>query len=621
MTAMIKKPILLLALAITFIYSGVSEAALQTVTLPITIDYPLLRKLLVNHAFQENNESATLINEGNGCVYLALSAPQVSEENGRIKLDIQVNARAGTPLGGRCFTPLEWQGHLVLYEQPFLSPDTWQLSFTTVGSRLLGADRQPARITDVLWDLIKPHIWSYISGIRINLMPPVADVKNFLLPLFPEDKQRQAEGMLASMRPGKIEVQAASMHLPILTDVASVYDPDEKQELARLENEELERTVALWEKWDGLLVYLITTLSQNVLTLEEKRILTNVLLDTRYRFVTELSDRTIPHDIVRQQFVSVWQQLSPLFRKHVLGDTKVSKALGYLAFVASADALLVFDRIGPTMGLEISTPGLVRLVGMLHADPALLHYQSEINPDLQKLFQLGPQDTSPNPPEEKKSSSILHRIFEPFGISAAYAAQPLPSFKDIMQWKVPESDVGDYLKRVEEVLVSSSESVIAQGKVPEDNQAMFRNLIPAMAWQESCFRQFVVKGDQLTYLLSYNQSSVGVMQINERVWRGLYEQNRLRWDISYNAIAGSEIAAHYLTKYALRDPEASRTLDDNTLARLVYAMYNGGPSQHGKFLKRLETEKLYDSDLLFWEKYSWVIAGEINKVSKCLIGR
>jgi hypothetical protein len=261
---------------------------------------------------------------------------------------------------------------------------------------------------------------------------------------------------------------------------------------------------------------------------------------------------------------------------------------------------------------------------MLHADPELLQYRPEINTNLQKLFEIEPAEPNPSPapPDAQRNGSILHRIFEHLSFSGtAMAAQPQPSFEDILQWKVPKSNVTDYLQRVEKVLDSSSISMIAKGKVPANAQKMYRVLIPAMAWQESCFRQFVVKGDQLTYLLSYNQSSVGLMQVNERVWRGLYSLDRLRWDIDYNAAAGSEIAALYLNKYALGDREFARTLDDDTLARLVYAMYNGGPSQYKKFLERLKTNKLYSSDNLFWEKYSWVSAGQMHKVSKCLIGR
>ena len=181
MSEIIKKISFVLSLAMTLLYPGHSEAALQTVSLPVTIDYPLLQNVLISNAFTEEGNSATLFNEGGGCIYLALSTPRVTESNGQVELDIRVSARAGTPLGGTCYTPVEWNGHLVLYQKPSIDPETWQLSFTTVGSTLLGPNRQPAKVTDLLWTLIKPHIWSYIAGIQINLMPPVTDLKNFIL--------------------------------------------------------------------------------------------------------------------------------------------------------------------------------------------------------------------------------------------------------------------------------------------------------------------------------------------------------------------------------------------------------------------------------------------------------
>nr|WP_240191643.1 lytic transglycosylase domain-containing protein [Desulfoprunum benzoelyticum] len=145
-------------------------------------------------------------------------------------------------------------------------------------------------------------------------------------------------------------------------------------------------------------------------------------------------------------------------------------------------------------------------------------------------------------------------------------------------------------------------------------------MIPAIAWQESCFRQFVVRDDKLTYLLSYNNSSVGLMQVNTRVWRGVYDLERLRWDIRYNAAAGCEIATLYLKDYALRERKGQKKPDNETIAHLVYAMYNGGPGQYRKYLERQRNGKLYASDKLFQEKFKWVSAADWGKISKCLIG-
>jgi len=62
-------------------------------------------------------------------------------------------------------------------------------------------------------------------------------------------------------------------------------------------------------------------------------------------------------------------------------------------------------------------------------------------------------------------------------------------------------------------------------------------------------------------------------------------------------------------------------VDNDTLAQLVYSMYNGGPAQFHEFLERKKTGKLYASDELFLEKYTWVKTDQFQNVSKCLIGK
>jgi hypothetical protein len=207
-----------------------------------------------------------------------------------------------------------------------------------------------------------------------------------------------------------------------------------------------------------------------------------------------------------------------------------------------------------------------------------------------------------------------------FFFAPVYAGEPL-KHEDILQWRVPESGIDQYVGKVLSVLNSASQASLKKGGSSAVSvQGMFSSLITAMAWQESCFRQFVEKDNQMTYLLSYNNTSVGIMQVNERVWRGLYDRERLRWDISYNAAAGCEITFLYLQKYALKDKNVAKKLDQGTLARLVYAMYCGGPGQYRDFLERYRKGEFYKTDELFWEKYSWVIGGNMQKIGKCLTG-
>ncbi|MBV5267467.1 MAG: hypothetical protein JZU67_02940, partial [Burkholderiaceae bacterium] len=135
----------------------------------------------------------------------------------------------------------------------------------------------------------------------------------------------------------------------------------------------------------------------------------------------------------------------------------------------------------------------------------------------------------------------------------------------------------------------------------------------------SCFRQFLEKKGKITYMLSYNNSSVGMMQVNERVWRGLYDLKHLRWNIRYNARAGCEILEQYFTRYALSKKQAGQ-LDSDTLACALYAMYSGGPGDFQKFLQRIAGGKRLLTDNLFQEKYSWVKKDQWNHITKCLGG-
>jgi len=626
-----RRPLLLLLMSL--LLSCSLARASQTISLPVTIPFSLLETLVSNHAFPEQGQQITLIDKANQCIYLAASNPHISEENGTIRLEMQVLAHMGTPLAGNCYTPLDWQGFLVLYQQPTIIPGTWTLSFTTVKSELYGPDHEPVAVINLLWDFIESYTTTYFTESTIDLMPPVDSLKQFLLPLFPVDIQQNTLEMLESMQPGSVSVQSDALHFSILADVEDVYLHEHEVQAKKRDPESLARVVALWENWDALLSYLVVTLSKQVLANDERQLLMDTLLETRYRFVDELSEKTLTQDFVRQQFVAAWRALAPLFKNHLLQQTEASEALGYLAFVSASDALVVFDRLGPTFGLEISREGLIRLIEMLHENPAVLDYRSELDPELQRLFTPDGQNSDANDPvkstplpsPESRGEAPAHVLGQVllnvniFSARSALAAD-VPTFKEILKWKIPKDNITDYIARIRQLLTKESTQLLDKGTIPQSLQPMFRRMIVAMAWQESCFRQFIVENKQLTYLLSYNQSSVGLMQINERVWRGIYNKELLRWDISYNARAGCEIAALYLKKYALKDHKRAKTLTDETMARLVYALYNGGPAQYTAFFKRLKNKKFYKSDELFKQKFTWVTSDKIDQVANCLLG-
>jgi soluble lytic murein transglycosylase-like protein len=136
----------------------------------------------------------------------------------------------------------------------------------------------------------------------------------------------------------------------------------------------------------------------------------------------------------------------------------------------------------------------------------------------------------------------------------------------------------------------------------------------ATAWQESCWRQFVKKGEKLAPLSSVT-GDLGLMQVNRHVWRGLYDVKGLSGDIEYNGHAGAEILMRYLSRYALRKNEHKQP--GGHLARATYAAYNGGPSHLARYRAEKQISQLKQIDEDFWRKYQAVTSGQELAVKSC----
>jgi len=602
-----------------------------TVNVPLTIDYQLLRSLVVKTAFTDPGPAAVLVDEENGCWEIRISEPRFSEENGLLRFQTRVYVNAGIPAFGNCILPVEWEGYLVLYQVPRVS-SRWVLSFDIIDSSVFDRNQKPAAIVGLVWNLVKTSVFHYLGSITINLAPPILNLKGFLEQIFPEDLKYRADRLTTSMRPGEAQTAPRALRIPVLADIEDTHDRDMDKVVERLSEAEFQHLVDTWEAWDVYLVLILISLSREPLTREDRQILLDVLLETRYRFITGLTDERIKGDFVREQFLWTWQHLAPVFRNH-LGDDPSRNLLGYLAFLTASDALSALDRIGPSLGIEISKNGLIRLARMIiEKKEIILTYTVGVDEELRELLGFGKPlpESGISHPEEAidldtgNERSLLNLLIPPAFAAKKGTGQKEHILKDIKRWvfKDPEELV-PYTEKVRTLLTGVIVECLNKGDLPTTVQNRFPGMVFSTAWQESCFRQFVVKERKITYLRSYNKTSVGLMQINERVWRGFYDRGHLRWDIRYNAMAGCEILSLYIRKYTLarlmkRYPK--RVLDKKSFAGLIYAMYNGGPGQFDKYLTRREKDKYYLSDRLFAEKFDWVAREEWDKISICLVG-
>jgi hypothetical protein len=531
-------------------------------------------------------------------------------------------------MGGKCRFSLHWEGSLEFVLEPRTSPQGWVVQFTVVDSFLYGKDRQPAFLVTRIWNMVKGNVHPGIEAVTVDFGFPLEETKAFVLSMLSPETREIVRKWLDGARPGILAVTRHRMVFPIRIEVDPAELEKEEPPEAPLTPEEVDRAVRGWETWDAFLVYEIVQLAESDLSMEERELLGSVLLDLRHEFVRTLvtaGDKGAK-DLTRTQFMTAWTRLSPIFKKYFV--RRKGGALRILALLSAQDALNTLDRLGPSLGVEISRDGLLRLGRLLAEEgtpPPTLAYDYEVSLPLQRILKMGENLPEPNPPpagleeglddpdlDREKFASLLVRFLNRF-VPSAWAVQ---APEGIEPWLPKRNPPDEYLARVRDALDSVTRKTFDQGAVNPSLHGFFQEMVLATAWQESCWRQFIERKGKVGYLVSYNNTSVGLMQINERVWRGIYKVEGIRWSPEYNAGAGAEILAQYLRRYALGKKPAPENND--VLAGVLYAMYNSGPGDYRKYFKRREENKFYKSDNLFREKWDWVHQDQWAPLRRCI---
>ncbi len=176
---------------------------------------------------------------------------------------------------------------------------------------------------------------------------------------------------------------------------------------------------------------------------------------------------------------------------------------------------------------------------------------------------------------------------------------------------VNEDNVDGYTRDVSALLDAAAASEIADEQPDPALHDEYRMIVRAAAWQESCWRQFVIAGGRIRYLES-SSHDIGLMQVNRYVWRGFYDIRHIEWDIAYNAGAGSQILARLMARAA-----AAHAARGEALARSVYAGYNGGPGALNRWRSAKEPKSLRLIDQAFWQKFDALRQGQTLNILKC----
>jgi len=371
-----------------------------------------------------------------------------------------------------------------------------------------------------------------------------------------------------------------------------------------------------WQQWDSFLTNAVKKLAEQ-LRPEQQEQVSEVFLDARYQLVQTLSAGV--SDPVPQLFSGTWERLSPIMKQAVPGLSQQS-ASQFTGFATAMDGIKSLTDIGSQLGFYRITPdalrGAARLLGTGNVDP--LAYTLDIDSSLRNLLGFGGSLPDPRPSpsleqgrlqqlREKASAAVKSLLTRP-----AYAAES--GFDRLNEWVPETKEVPEYLVEVQKLLIETSDRVLAKSSLAPEHRQLYRQIVFATGWQESCWRQFVKKGAKLAPLAS-TTGDVGMMQINRITWRSLYDIKGLTGDISYNTNAGAEIVHYYLTRYAIRKKENEQP--GGNLARSTYSAYNGGPGAVARYRGVRQSPTWKKVDEAFWDKFQAVSSGQELAVKSC----
>ncbi len=586
---------------------GVDDARATTtdVAVPLRLDYPVLQQLLIAQLFPAPGQSRELLNDPTGCSEIVLSEPALSPRDAQLEVRAAVRARLGLGGSGACATMLSWQGRIAVSGVPETRNGGTALGFAPDRVWLLDQAGQPVS-NDPLQQIADRSVRALFGRFVIDLAPQLQSLAALLPEVLPRYSRQQIEALLDTLQLRDLRVGDKTLDANIVFAVEPLAEPLKPE--SALTGDELARWEERWQLMDSLLVLAVKHYAAETRLQALRDGLLDVLIESRYRLRDALVETPDAEgDVVRDWFLRSWQSLAPLIRRIGLEQPGQEHMLLF-SVVAAADALKALDQLGPRVGLDISADGLRRLARMINdgAGEKLLQYSTEVDPQLRRLFEES-LDATPVPSARRLDFSLF-----PKTVAADLGR--------LNSWAPQREDLAEYLPQVAVLLQDSASKAIASRELDPAYAELFRRLVLTTAWQESCWRHYVVSDDRKLVPLRSGTGDVGLMQVNERVWRGFYNQQQLRWDIGYNGAAGTEVLLDYLVKYAIRKGEHRRPGGFDNLARSAYSAYNGGPSQVARY--RSDNASTYGKkvDAAFWDKYQQVAAGNELAVSRCLGG-
>lgn len=577
----------------------------DTVRVPIKLDYPVLQQLMLGQLFNTPDKRVEILRDTSGCSTIFLSDPRLREYQQYLEITTHVRARIATAAFGDCAHLFDWEGDARFLTEPIIPPGGRSVKLKVISTQLYNPLGE--RVAGQILDLASRSLQPLMNAYTIDLSPTIDQLNTLFPAILSQRNVAQIQKITDSLRLDAITVATDGIDVTVKFQIDRL--PLTPEPAAILSAEEIQQLEARWQMMDAMVTFAVKRYAKATHQQALRNALAEILLDARYRLRDAMMmPVTRETDPVRHWFIDSWQRLGPVLRQISL-ENSGQEPMVLISLLTANDALDTLDQLGPGIGLDISADGLRRMARMLIDQPDVnpLHYDEAVDPELRDLFQL---------PALPDSSSLSGFKFDLWPIRSAWA-KTKGDRREL--WVPKKSELPEYLPVIRDLLKESASDAIENGQHDATVKTVFEDLVLATAWQESCWRQYEIKNQKIVTLRSHSGDS-GLMQINERVWRGLYDTQKLRWDTAYNARAGAEVLHQYLVKYALARGEHKHSGGLDNLARSAYSAYNSGPGKMTRYRDPKAPSAHKEIDAAFWQKYQAVKQGRELQVAQCLGG-
>ena len=599
---------LLLCLALAPLASPAWAGRLE---IPLRVPIEAVQKSLAAQLAASPRSSGAVYREG-PCRFVYLDTPALAGAAGELRLSAAGTGAIGAELFGRCRNAADWDGTLDVRLVPRIDEDG-RLRLHIVDSRL--ADTRGRRGVPLVWELAKNRVHPRIERYSYDLGASRAALLSVLRGAAPAEHAAALELALSQMQVLAPRVEAREIVVPVAIEIpdawlaatpsAAAGGTAPAQAAAPLTESELDALDKTLQPWDAFLAWSVKQVALDSESAELRQKLFTLLLDSRYRLAAILAGDAPPGpDPARELFLEAWSEMRAILAEAQRERQLDPSLLRYALFIDAGDALFALDRAAPALGIRPSTDGLRQLARSLRpgASEDPLAYDWAVDPELGRLFGVR------EPPKSADAPVETSRWLD-FLVRSAHAAD-----RPLDRWIPTREELAAYEPRVHEVLLRAAASELERSSLAAPYDAMYRSMVPTTALIESCWRQYVLRAGKVSYLRS-RSGSIGIMQINQVVWRGFYEVQRLRWDTAYNARAGAQILMRYMKDYAI--PYAAKKGDPALAPRAAYAVYNAGPRAVGRFLKKPPHPRESRVDNHLWNLYQGIAAGGQADLRSC----